>query len=158
MTITETSTGTATAGAPAVGAELYAEVQQFYARQVHLLDAVRAEEFAATFAVDGVFEHSPDSPAARGREGIAAEVRQFNESRFAHDPVQRRHWFSMLRVEEQPDGSLHNSFYALVVITRPGQLEPVIAPSCVVRDVLVRENGELRTLSRKVSQDRYSFD
>jgi len=136
---------------------LYAEVQLFYARQVHLLDTVQAEPFAATFAIDGVFEHSPDSPPARGREGIAEEVRGYNERRFAHDPVRRRHWFNMLDVREQPDGSVHTEFYALVATTRPGQPVPVIAPSCTVRDVLVREGGELRTLRRKVTQDHLSF-
>ncbi|SEK75725.1 nuclear transport factor 2 family protein [Streptacidiphilus jiangxiensis] len=155
MTITETSADLS--AARPVSADLYAEVQQFYARQVQLLDAVRAEEFAATFAEDGVFEHSPDSAPASGRAGIAAEVRDFNAKRFAKDPVQRRHWFNMLVVEEQPDGSLHTQFYALVMMTRPGELVPVIAPSCVVRDVLVREDGALRTRRRKVSQDRFSF-
>ncbi|MFC8081166.1 nuclear transport factor 2 family protein [Streptomyces sp. NPDC057307] len=139
--------------ADAVRTGLYAEVQQFYARQAHRLDTVRAEEFAATFAEDGVFAHSPDSPPARGRAAIAEEVRGFNERRFAEDPVQRRHWFNMLDVRPQPDGSVHTEYYALVVVTRPGQPQPVIAPSCVVRDVLVRENGELRTLSRQVTQD-----
>jgi len=149
MTITATESSAALTG-------LYAEVQQFYARQVHLLDAVRAEEFAATFAADGVFQHSPDSPPATGREGIAAEVRGFNERRFATDPVQRRHWFNMLDVQPQSDGTLLTEFYALVVITRPGQAQPVIAPSCTVRDLLVREDGELRTLRRQVSQDHLS--
>jgi actinorhodin biosynthesis protein ActVIA len=132
---------------------LYAEVQLFYARQVHLLDSWQAEPFAATFAVDGVFEHSPDSPPVQGRAAIAEEMRAFYQRRFAQDPVQRRHWFSMLDVREQADGSVHAEYYALVVTTRPGQALPVIAPSCSVRDVLVREEGELRLLRRKVSQD-----
>ncbi|EGJ73483.1 putative ORFX [Streptomyces sp. Tu6071] len=83
-------------GDAARSAALYTEVQAFYARQAHHLDAVRAEEFAATFAAEGVFAHSPDTPAARGRAAIAEEVRGFNARRFADDPVQRRHWFSML--------------------------------------------------------------
>lgn len=133
---------------------LYAEVQLFYARQAQHLDAVRAREFAATFTEDGVFSHSPDSRPARGRAGIEEEVRGFNERRFAHDPVQRRHWFSMLDVRPQPDGVVHTEFYALVVVTRPGQAQPVIGPSCVVRDVLVREGDALRTASREVTQDQ----
>ncbi|WP_237519974.1 nuclear transport factor 2 family protein [Streptomyces sp. HUCO-GS316] len=136
---------------------LYAEVQVFYARQAHLLDAVRAEQFAATFAEDGVFDHSPGVPAARGRADIAREVRDYNEQRFRTDPVQRRHWFNMLDVREQADGTVHTEFYALVVTTRPGEPRPVIAPSCTVRDVLIRERGELRTLSRKVTQDQELF-
>ncbi|MEV7194334.1 nuclear transport factor 2 family protein [Streptomyces sp. NPDC093510] len=133
---------------------LYAEVQLFYARQVHHLDAVRAQEFAATFAEDALFAHSPDAPAVRGRANIAAEVSAYNKRRFQADPVQRRHWFTMLDVRQQADGSVHTEFYALVGTTRPGEPRPVIAPSCIVRDVLVREDGELRTLSRKVTQDQ----
>ncbi|WP_406346635.1 nuclear transport factor 2 family protein [Streptomyces sp. NBC_00648] len=137
---------------------LYAEVQLFYARQAHLLDAVRAEPFARTFTQDGVFAHSPGVPPARGHAGIAREVREYNERRFKSAPVQRRHWFNMLDVREQPDGSVHTEFYALVVTTRPGQPQPVISPSCVVRDILVREDGELRTHRRKVTQDQELFD
>ncbi|MFF9486128.1 nuclear transport factor 2 family protein [Streptomyces sp. NPDC014676] len=133
---------------------LYAEVQLFYARQVHHLDAVRAEEFAATFAEDALFAHSPDEPPVRGRANIAREVRAYNERRFRTDPVQRRHWFTMLDVQEQDDGSVHTEYYALIGTTRPGEPRPVIAPSCLVRDVLVREDGELRTSKRQVTQDQ----
>lgn len=152
----DTTATTPTPVADVAHSGLYAEVQLFYARQMQHLDAVRAVPFAATFAEDGIFAHSPDSPPVRGRAAIAEEVRDYNERRFAADPVQRRHWFNMLDVREQPDGSLHTEFYALVVTTRPGQPQPVIAPSCLVRDVLVRENGELRTLERKVTQDHAS--
>lgn len=146
-----------TSAADVVRSGLYAEVQLFYARQMQHMDAVHAESFAATFAEDGVFEHSPDAPPFRGRAAIAAEVSDYNVRRFAQDPVRRRHWFNMLDVREEPDGTVHTQFYALVVTTRPGQPQPVIAPSCVVRDVLVREGGELRTQRRKVTQDHVSF-
>nr|WP_237523855.1 nuclear transport factor 2 family protein [Streptomyces sp. SID4926] len=72
-------------GDAARSAALYTEVQAFYARQAHHLDAVRAEEFAATFAAEGVFAHSPDTPAARGRAAIAEEVRGLQRP-----PVRRR--------------------------------------------------------------------
>ncbi|MFF2956900.1 nuclear transport factor 2 family protein [Kitasatospora sp. NPDC057965] len=156
-TTTATTTTTPAPVANPALTGLYAEVQLFYARQMQHLDAVRAEPFAATFAADGVFDHSPDAPAVRGREAIAAEVDSYNERRFAQDPVQRRHWFNMLDVREQPDGSVHTEFYAVVLTTRPGQFQPVVAPACVVRDVLVREGGELRTLERRVTQDHASF-
>lgn len=153
------TTDTATPAANPARSGLYAEVQLFYARQAHLLDAVRAEQFAQTFTQDGVFAHSPGIPPARGHAGIAQEVREYNEQRFKADPVQRRHWFNMLDVREQPDGTVHTEFYALVATTRPGQPQPVISPSCVVRDVLVRsDDGELRTHSRKVTQDQELFD
>lgn len=134
--------------------ELYIEVQHFYARQVHLLDTVQAEPFAATFTEDAVFDHSPDSPPIHGRAAIAAELAAFNQRRFGRAPVQRRHWFNMLEVYEHPDGTVHTHYYALIVVTRQGQATPVIAPSCAVHDVLVREDGRLRTRNRKVIPDQ----
>ncbi len=133
--------------------ELYAQVQQFYARQVHHLDERRVEPFAATFTEDGVFAHTPLEPPARGRRGIAAAVREFNERRFADSPAVRRHWFNMLAVDPQADGTVHTMFYALIITTRPGE-QPVVAPSCTVRDVLVLENGELLLRSRLVEHDQ----
>lgn len=132
--------------------DVYTEIQQFYARQVHLLDDVQSEEFAATFTPDGIFRHRPDAGESRGRDAIAGTVSSFNE-RFADDPTQRRHWFNMLAVDPRDDGSISTTFYALVVSTKPGG-QPVIAPSCVAHDVLVRdEDGELRTQSRIVDHD-----
>jgi actinorhodin biosynthesis protein ActVIA len=135
---------------------LYAEVQQFYARQVHLLDALRAEEFAATFAVDGVFQFSPDAPAITGRTAIAAAMRGAAERRAAAAPVRQRHWFSMLDTRQQSDGTVRTDLYGLIVTSRPGEMVPVIAPSFMVRDTLIREDGELRTLEREVIADQLS--
>jgi actinorhodin biosynthesis protein ActVIA len=73
--------------------------------------------------------------------------------RFADDPVQRRHWFNMLDVQPQPDGTIYATFYALVITTRPGG-RPDIGPSCVVRDVLVRRDDGLLNRSRRVEHDQ----
>jgi actinorhodin biosynthesis protein ActVIA len=144
----------ATAPAPTVAStDIYVEVQQFYARQVHLLDAVQAEPFAATFTEDAVFDHSPDSPPLHGRASIARELATFNQRRFDREPVQRRHWFTMMEVYQHPDGTLHTHYYALIMVTRQGQPAPVVAPSCAVHDVLVRTDGQLLTRSRKVTPD-----
>lgn len=131
--------------------ELYTEVQQFYATQIHHLDENEVDAFGATFTVDAEFSHTPQEPAAHGRENIKIAVRRFNE-RFRDDPVVRRHWFNMLSVEPSADGTIHTTYYALVVTTRPGG-QPVLAPSCVARDVLVREDGRLLTRSRQVDHD-----
>lgn len=69
------------------------------------------------------------------------------------DPQRRRHHFSMVDLEPQDDGTLHTSFYALVLLVRPGVQTPEIRSSCVVRDVLVREDDELRNRSRFVTID-----
>lgn len=138
-------------------ADLYVEVQQFYANQVHLLDALRAEEFAATFTEDGVFDHSPGSPPASGREGISAAIRAHQERRYGNDPTQRRHWFNMLRVLPQDDGSIRTDYYAMVLATRPEQPVVVPASACSVQDLLVREEGALRNRSRRVVADHTLF-
>jgi actinorhodin biosynthesis protein ActVIA len=132
--------------------ELYADVQQFYARQVQLLDGGLFEAYADTFTEDGEFRHTPGREAARGRQQIVRELYEFHE-RFADDPVQRRHWFNMVNLEPQQDGSVRSTLYALVVTVRP-DAKPVLAPSCVVHDVLVRVDGELRNRSRRVEHDR----
>ncbi|MBF6328257.1 nuclear transport factor 2 family protein [Nocardia transvalensis] len=136
-----------------VSTELYSEVQQFYGRQVRLLDGRDFEGYAATFTVDGEFEHSPGRPPARTRAGITTELRDFHR-KFDDDPVVRRHWFSMLTLDPAEDGTIEATFYALVVTTRATG-KPDISPSCVVYDTLVRgETGELLLRSRRVVQDR----
>ncbi|MEU5848851.1 nuclear transport factor 2 family protein [Saccharopolyspora shandongensis] len=135
--------------------ELYAAVQLHYARQVQLLDGCRFAEYAATFTADGEFQHTPGQPAAHGHDGITAELTRFNK-RFDNDPVQRRHWFNMIDVRPREDGLLDTTFYALVLTTRPGVKEPVVGPSCLVRDVLAFEDGELRNRSRQVHHDQMS--
>ncbi|MYT28890.1 MULTISPECIES: nuclear transport factor 2 family protein [unclassified Streptomyces] len=130
---------------------LYAEVQHFYARQMQLMDRRDFEAFAATFTEDGEFSHTPGQ-LARTRAGIVVELREFHR-RFDDDPVVRRHWFDMLVVDPQQDGSLRATFYALVVDTRPG-VDSRLGPSCLVTDVLVRVDGALLNRSRQVRQDR----
>jgi actinorhodin biosynthesis protein ActVIA len=132
--------------------DLYAEVQQFYARQMQLLDGGAFEAYAETFTEDGEFRHTPGREPARTRAGISSELHDFHK-RFDGDPVQRRHWFSMINLEPQDDGSIRSTVYALVVTTRPGG-KPAIAPSCVVHDVLVWADGALLNRSRRVEHDQ----
>ncbi|MEU1876754.1 nuclear transport factor 2 family protein [Streptosporangium sp. NPDC020072] len=134
--------------------DLYARIQQFHATQMHALDGGEFDAYAETFTEDGEFRHTPGRPAARTRAGIAEELKAFHRERFAGDPVQRRHWFNMLRVEPGSGGEIHATFYVLVVATRPGVRQPEIAPSCVVHDVLVEDaDGGLLVRSRWVEHD-----
>jgi actinorhodin biosynthesis protein ActVIA len=133
--------------------DLYVQIQRFYAAQIHLLDDVRADDFAATFTEDGEFSHDGSRTTARGRTAIAQAVISYNE-RFRDDPVQRRHWINMLDVRPQEDGTIHNTFYALVLTTRKGKT-PLVGPSCVTRDVLIfDQDGCLYTRSRIVEHDQ----
>lgn len=132
--------------------DLYVKVLQHYALQMQALDEGKFAEYADTFTVDGEFRHTPGRPAARGRQNIVEELHEFHR-RFENDPVQRRHWFDMVAVHPEPDGVVRTTYYALVVTTRP-ETRAVLAPSCVVRDVLVRQDGRLLNRSRIVDHDR----
>jgi actinorhodin biosynthesis protein ActVIA len=132
--------------------DLYMQVQHFYAHQMQALDDRRFEQYAATFTPDGYFQHSPYTEPSRTRPAIHDMLIEFHK-KFDDDPVQRRHWFNHIALEPQDDGSIKSTVYALVIESRPGVREPQIAPSCVVHDVLVVEDGEVYTRSRVVTQD-----
>jgi actinorhodin biosynthesis protein ActVIA len=140
--------------ATGVSTDLYAEVLQFYARQMQALDDGDFPAYAGTFTEDGVFAHSPGMPPARTRAGIAAELTEFHRRRFAASPVQRRHWFNHVVLDARDDGSLESTAYVLVLTVRPGEKQPEIGPSCVVHDVLVRDDDGLRMRSRRVDHDQ----
>ncbi|MFE7797823.1 nuclear transport factor 2 family protein [Nocardia sp. NPDC057440] len=131
--------------------ELYAEVQQFYADQMQRLDNRDIPGYAETFTEDAEFEHTPGRPPSRTRARIVADLVEFHK-RFETDPMQRRHWFSMINLQPQEDGTIVSTAYCLVVKIRPGRA-PEINPSTVVHDVLVRVDGNLLTRSRRVTHD-----
>jgi len=131
--------------------DFYAEVQQFYARQMQTLDSGKLEAYADTFTEDGEFRHTPGREPARTRAGIIRDLYAVHQ-RFADDPQQRRHLFTMMNLDLQVDGSIRSTVYALVITTRPGG-KPELVRSCVVHDVLVREDGGLRNRSRMVEHD-----
>ena len=137
--------------ATAVQTDLYALVQHFYARQMQALDAGRFEDYVATFTEDGSFAHLPDAEPAVTRPGILAELIRFNR-RYENDPVQRRHWFNHIALQQREDGAIDATVYALVITTRPG-LHPELHPSCVVHDVLVVDGDEVLTRSRVITHD-----
>jgi actinorhodin biosynthesis protein ActVIA len=149
---------TAVTAEPAVevDVELYTQVQQFYARQMQALDGGDFERYAQSFTDEGVFQHSPGAEPAKGRDGIVRELVEFHK-RFDGDPVQRRHWFNHIILDRRPDGALASTVYALVVTVRPGD-KPVIAPSCVVHDVLAVSDAGIQAVSRLVTHDQMFAD
>jgi actinorhodin biosynthesis protein ActVIA len=130
---------------------LYAEVQQYYAMQMQLLDRRDVEGYAATFTEDGEFIHRAGEPGSRGRPDILRLVYKADEM-YEKDPHQRRHWFNMINLEPQDDGSVKSTVYCLVVKNRAEQ--PPEFVSCVVSDILVRVNGELLNQYRSIDYDR----
>jgi actinorhodin biosynthesis protein ActVIA len=134
-----------------VDAQLYAEVLQYYARQMQALDEGKLEEYADSFTEDAIFGHTPGREPARARKQILADLYEVRE-RLEADPQQRRHMFTMVDVRPQSEGTLRCTAYALVLTTRPGS-GPEMVRSCVVRDVLVREDGALRNRERLIDYD-----
>ncbi|MEV6673545.1 nuclear transport factor 2 family protein [Streptomyces sp. NPDC051162] len=136
-----------------VTAELYAEVQHFYARQMQALDNRVFKAYADSFTEDGTFQHTPGTEPARTRAGIKAELECFHEQ-YQGDPVQKRHYFNQIVLDANPDGTLTSTVYALVLRTRPGADRPEVWPSCVVHDVLVRGADGILIESRHIDYDQ----
>jgi actinorhodin biosynthesis protein ActVIA len=133
-----------------VTAELYVEVQTFFAKQMRLLDNLKIEEYAATFTPDGEIVHAHRDERAKGRETMIAGM-------YAALPrykgVVVRHWFDHLLVEPAADGSLIVNYYTLV--TRcDAEGKVVFEPTFTVTDTLVRgEDGQLYTQLRYIEKD-----
>jgi uncharacterized protein YndB with AHSA1/START domain len=130
-------------------AELRAEVQSFYAKQVRLLDSLQIEEYARTFTPNGVVEHAHRGERAVGRDELIAGMRAALPR---YQDVVVRHFFDHLDIAPAPDGSINVSYYALV--TRTGTTgKVVLEPTFMVEDVLVWGDGVLQTRSRSIQSD-----
>ena len=134
------------------GSALQAEVQQFYAWQMHLLDSGEADAWAETFTEDGVFAANAHPEPARGRETIRAAAAKAAAQR-AEEGIQVRHWLGMLEVRPREDGSVLALSYALIVNTPMGG-SPQVHLSTTCEDVLVRgEDGGWLVRDRQVKRD-----
>ncbi|MEU7742756.1 nuclear transport factor 2 family protein [Nonomuraea sp. NPDC049158] len=130
---------------------LYAEVQQFYATHLHLLDSGDAEGWAATFTDDGVFAPPTLPEPVQGRAALAAGLRRTAEDLAAAGET-HRHWHGMVAVEPRPDGTIGVRCYALVIATRHGG-DSRLHRVCVCEDTLVRADGRLLVRHRAVTRD-----
>ncbi|MGY2061165.1 nuclear transport factor 2 family protein, partial [Nocardia gipuzkoensis] len=95
-------------------AELYAEVQQFYARHMYLLDSGAAEEWAAGFTENGTFAPPSAPEPIRGRERLIQGVRAAR-AELAAAREQHRHIMLSLDVQPQADGAIAVRGYAQIV-------------------------------------------
>ncbi|GES27534.1 nuclear transport factor 2 family protein [Streptomyces angustmyceticus] len=155
---------------PRVTAELYVEVQQFYARQMPLLEARKLVEFLETMTEDGSIEHRPGGWKLAGRQQLLAEMRarrgdperplveeisarDAREHDVAYyDGLVYRYWFDRMHIEPAGEDTLHVRYQAIVSMTdAAGKVS--FEPTTVVEDVLVRIDGELYTRSRVVTHD-----
>ncbi|MFC9859021.1 MULTISPECIES: nuclear transport factor 2 family protein [unclassified Streptomyces] len=156
--MTSTQAETTAAGPKGyVSAEVYAQVQQFYARQMGFIDDGKPDEWAGTFTEDAVFDEAGrlDEPV-RGREAIRLSSRARQE-RLDRDQIDFRHWLSMLDVTPQDDGSLHARTYALAMRTPRGGPLDVFA-SVLCRDHLVVVDGDWQVRHRNLRHDGSAQD
>ncbi|MFH0520348.1 nuclear transport factor 2 family protein [Streptomyces sp. M41] len=130
---------------------LHAEVQQFYARHMHLLDAGDGEGWARTFTENGSFAPPSLPEPVVGREALAAGVNKAAAA-LAEAGEVHRHLLSMVAVEERADGTLGVRSYAQIVATPRGG-SPRLHLMCVCEDVLERVDGELKVRERRVTRD-----
>ncbi|MEC4017336.1 nuclear transport factor 2 family protein [Streptomyces sp. H27-D2] len=153
-----------------VSAELYVEVQQFYARQMPLLEDRRLEEFLETFTEDCTMEHQPFGWKFEGRVQLLKEMsarrgdaqrprveetsarRARDENIPYYDGLVYRYWFDRMRIEPQDDDSLWVRYQAMVTLT-DGDGKVSFEPTTIVEDLLIRRDGELYTRSRMVTHD-----
>ncbi|MEV0530040.1 nuclear transport factor 2 family protein [Streptomyces sp. NPDC050439] len=123
---------------------MYAEVAEFYARQMRRLDEGDAEGWAATFTKDAVCRISSRSEPMRGRAGLIAGARAATEA-IAAAGERRRHMTGMFEIEERPDGAVHVRANTVVYATDASGASRV-HQVCTCRDTLVRDAGPGREL------------
>ncbi|WP_261719655.1 nuclear transport factor 2 family protein [Streptomyces sp. FZ201] len=132
-------------------AGLFQQIQQFYARQMRLLDNGAVEEWAATFTEDGVFDQNVAEPLT-GRTTIAVAA-QKRVDQLVAEGVTRRHWLGMLEVEpEDEHGVVHTRYYAFSLATERGG-SPRITASTYAEDTLVRHEDGWLVRYRHVTHD-----
>ncbi|MEU3921924.1 nuclear transport factor 2 family protein [Streptomyces sp. NPDC029004] len=134
-------------------AALYAQVQQFYAHQMQLLDAGEAERWAATFTEDARFDVPTLPKPVHGRPGLVTAAQRSADA-LAEAGERHRHFIGMLDLTERPDGVLDVRAYTIVYASRIGggcRVHRV----CVCTDVLVRSGDELRVRTRTVTRDDF---
>ncbi|MFB6555105.1 MULTISPECIES: nuclear transport factor 2 family protein [unclassified Streptomyces] len=130
---------------------VYAEVQQFYAHHMHLLDAGDGEGWALTFTEDGSFAPPSLPEPVVGRHALATGVNKAAAA-LAEAGEVHRHLLSMVSVEPRQDGELSVRSYAQIIATPRGG-SPRLHLMCVCDDVLVRVDGELKVRERRVTRD-----
>jgi hypothetical protein len=135
-------------------AELHHQVQQFYVRQMQLLDDGAVAAWAATFTEDGSFAANARPEPVVGRDAIEAGARAA-AAQLAEDGIVRRHWLGMLTVEPLATGDLRTRCYALVISTPKGG-QAGVHVSTVCEDVLVRDGVSFAVRERRVTRDDLS--
>ncbi|MGW4568540.1 nuclear transport factor 2 family protein [Streptomyces sp. NPDC004561] len=131
--------------------ELYQQVQQFYARQMQLLDDGEVDAWMHTFTEEAVFAANAQPEPTVGREAIGAGARKAIDH-FAAQGIQRRHWLGMVSVTGQEGTTVTVRSYVLLIETpRGGQATILCTATC--EDVLELGPDGPAVRRRDVSRD-----
>jgi 3-phenylpropionate/cinnamic acid dioxygenase small subunit len=151
-------TQSARATTPVITGDLYTEVLQFHSRQLYLLDEglyddAALREWADTFTDGGEYWVNSKSAPTRGRDNIYMAARTNDIAQQIIDAdCMRRHLLTNLVVDPASDGTIRTVYYVALVDTKKVGAT-FVGPTTVVREILVRQGGALRTLSRRVIRD-----
>lgn len=131
--------------------ELYAEVQDFYARHMHLIDAGQVDAWVETFTVDATISNNVNPLPAKGREEIVGVIRRA-QAQLDAEGVRHRHWMGMMVVDRLDAETVRAESYAMLLAVRLGGA-PVLDRSTRCVDELVRVDGDWQIRSRRVHHD-----
>ncbi|MBR8742683.1 nuclear transport factor 2 family protein [Nocardiopsis sp. MG754419] len=129
-------------------------IHQFYARQSHLIDSGRAEEWAGTFTAGGAF-HSPTYPApvvgsADLTDFAAGFHRRATEQGEVHRHVVTNVW--VRPEEETPADGVIVEAYLQVLATEVGGATRILRMTTLL-DHLVVSEGRWSVARREVRRD-----
>ncbi|WP_327430273.1 MULTISPECIES: nuclear transport factor 2 family protein [unclassified Streptomyces] len=137
-----------------VSAEVYQDLQHFYARQMQSSDDLDVPAWAGSFTEDGVFATNAFPEPIRGRAAIAEHCdRAFAAQAKAR--IVRRHVMTMLAASYATGGDgerVHTRSYVMVLETRRGE-KPTIYCSTLCEDILARVDGGWQVVRRQVHRD-----
>jgi 3-phenylpropionate/cinnamic acid dioxygenase small subunit len=139
---------------PLASAELYTEIQSFYARHMQLIDSGEVEAWVHGFAPDATISNNTKPQPAHGREAILTVIRRAQEE-LQEQGVQHRHWVGMLVVERVDDRTVHADSYALIIATERGG-SPVVDRSTRCHDELVWTGDDWQIQLRRVHHDGHA--
>jgi SnoaL-like domain len=137
-----------------VSAKLYAEIQNFYARHMALIDQGSVDAWVETFTEDATISNNTNPRPAHGREEIVSVIRR-TQAALEAQGIQHRHWVGMMVLDQLDDATVQASSYAMIVATRKGGT-PMVDRSTLCSDELVRVNGDWQIRSRKVKHDGHA--
>jgi hypothetical protein len=127
-------------GSASLRAEDFLDIEQLYARYNHAIDSGNAEEWAATFTPDGVFNNR-----FTGRDALVGFVNSWKAN-----GLNRRHWNSNLTLTGTSEGATGSVYLMLMDV---GVKPAAVLATGVYSDQLVRTSLGWRFKSRVVKMD-----